>query len=269
MPRKYKRVTSSKTDIIKLHELSIDSDNPRLALRAQIVLRCIEGEQVKDIAAALGERPNTVILWRRRYESDGIQGLRNLPRGDSGGKYGDDLKKRILDKLNTEPPDGSSRWTGRTLSEELGIPPDVVWRYLRKEGVKLSDVKVASEDISVYEEEIYDLPLELHVRKDTAMSKDNSVSHADETVGESKELMDLIVTARIVGKDGTVIEKEIHLEDCLPDVADFDLSTKEGFLRDFDKLEKSMLSARGQLTEGITKEYLDNASKKNSSQKKP
>ena len=53
-----------------------------------------------------------------------------------------------------------------------------------------------------------------------------------------------------------------------PDVRDFDLSTKEGFLRDFDQVERSMLSARGQLTEDITKEYLDTASKKNRSQKK-
>lgn len=43
---------------------------------------------------------------------------------------------------------------------------------------------------------------------------------------------------------------------------EFDLSTKDGFLRDFDSLEKAVLKARNQIGEEITDEILDNTLKK-------
>ena len=266
MPRKYKPITYSKSDIIQLRELSSDEDNPRLAVRALMVLRCIEGEQIKDIAAELHERPNTVIHWRNRFSSDGINGLTNLPRGSSANKYGDDLKQRVLEKLNMSPPPGSRRWTGTSLSSELGVPPDVIWRILRKEKIRLKDSVSNSSSVSDKQglEDIYEVPLKLVLRKDCIMNKDNSGNNGDIT---SKN-MDLIVTARVVGKDGTVIEKEIRIDDALPDVTDFDISTLEGFRRDFDQLEKNMLAARDQIAADLTEEYMGEVSKKNQSRKK-
>ena len=32
--------------------------------RARMILELAEGKMAKDVAAELGERPNTVILWR-------------------------------------------------------------------------------------------------------------------------------------------------------------------------------------------------------------
>lgn len=264
MPRKSREVNCSKIDIIKLQQLSDDTKNPRMALRARIVLQCIDGKRIKDIASEFNERPNTVILWRDRFASNGIDGLYNLPRGTNANKYGKDLKQRILDKLNTDPPGEHRRWTGGMLASELGVPPDVVWRCLRKEKIRLSELMPADscEDIRHSEVVTLDIPLTITARKETAMS----TKKQNDNKGSGN--MDLVITAKIIGKDGTVIEKEIRIDDALPDVRDFDLSTKEGFLRDFDQVERSMLSARGQLTEDITKEYLDTASKKNRSQKK-
>lgn len=50
-------------------------------------------------------------------------------------------------------------------------------------------------------------------------------------------------TAEIIDDDGNVIGKE-------------------GFLRDFDKLEKAVLKARNQIGKDIVEETLDNTSKK-------
>jgi len=69
--------------------------------------------------------------------------------------------------------------------------------------------------------------------------------------------------ARIVNPDGQVIEKTVTSYDELPSLDDFDLETKDGFLRDMDKLEKSILSARNEIGEAIAEEYLDKAFKKN------
>lgn len=68
--------------------------------------------------------------------------------------------------------------------------------------------------------------------------------------------------ARIVNPDGQVIEKTVTSYDELPSLDDFDLETKDGFLRDMDKLEKSILSARNEIGEAIAEEYLDKAFKK-------
>ena len=257
MPRKYEPVKCSKSDILKLHELSVSPDNPRIASRALMVLRCAEGMQIKDIASALGERPNTVIQWRKRYEAYGINGLINRPRGANANKYGSDLVERILEKLNTMPPSGAARWTGTSLSKELGVPPDAIWRCLRKEKIRLADLPAIYDSTgTVQASEIYEVPLCLTLRKDGVMANKKKKVSASEN-------MDLVITARVIGKDGTVIEKEIPLDDAIPNVTDFDLETMDGFRRDFDKLERSILDARKQLSEELTGEYMEEASKKN------
>lgn len=256
MPRKYVPLKCSKSDILRLEELSASSDDPRLASRALMVLRCAEGVQIKDIASELGERPNTVIQWRKRYAAYGIDGLINRPRGANANKYGNDLTQRIHEKLNTDPPFGSTRWTGTSLSKELGVPPDVIWRCLRKEKASLAGISATYNNPDMLQaSEIYEVPLCLTLRKDGIMAnKKNKAS--------SSENMDLVITARVIGKDGTVIEKEIRLDDAIPNVADFDLETMDGFRRDFDQLERSILDARQQLSEKITEEYMEQASKK-------
>ena len=68
--------------------------------------------------------------------------------------------------------------------------------------------------------------------------------------------------ARIVNPDGKVVEKTITSSSELPSLDDFDLETREGFLNDMDKLEKSILKARNQIGEAIAEKYLDSAFKK-------
>lgn len=70
-------------------------------------------------------------------------------------------------------------------------------------------------------------------------------------------------TARIIDDNGNVIGEQTSEGDGIPTIEDFDLSTREGFLRDFDALEKAVLAARNQIGERITEEILGCASKKN------
>lgn len=252
MPKRYKPVSFSNSDIIELHKLMEASDDPRLVTRAKIILECIEGRQVKDIAAELQERPNTVIHWRKRFEEHGIRGLYNLPRGKNAFRYGKDLKERLLALLDENPPDGESRWTGDLLSKSLSVPPTVIWRLLRKEGIRLSNPPPSESVITSLV-----IPLQFTFRKERPM-KDNSSKNADHN-----EMMDLEITAKITAKDGTVIEKKVRLEDAIPGFDDFDFKTKEGFLRDFDTLERAILAARNEVSEGITEEFGKHLSKKN------
>ena len=123
------RITKSKTE------------QHQLVVRAQIVLCCIEGKRIKDIAAELKQTPKTVRLWRDRFMNDGIPALFDLPRSGAPIIYGDEFRNRVLEKLSTPPPHGIARWDGGTLARELGVSDDAVWRLLRKEGICLSRMR--------------------------------------------------------------------------------------------------------------------------------
>lgn len=71
-------------------------------------------------------------------------------------------------------------------------------------------------------------------------------------------------SARITLPDGQVIEKTVSTTGDFPSPEDFDLSTREGFLADFDALEKAVLEARNKIGEEISGEFLKDSSKKNS-----
>lgn len=70
-------------------------------------------------------------------------------------------------------------------------------------------------------------------------------------------------TAEIIDDNGNVVGKRTSEEEGIPSMEKFDLSTREGFLRDFDLLEKAVLKARNQIGADITDEILDTTLKKN------
>ena len=147
MPKRYKPVSCSKTDITELNKIATSSDDLRLSIRARIVLACIEGRQIKDIAAEFKEHPNTVILWRRRFDEQGIQGLYNLPCGRNAYRYGSNLKERLLSLLGETPPEWETRWIGEFLAKRLHVSAAVIWRLLRKEGIRLSNPPPAKPEV--------------------------------------------------------------------------------------------------------------------------
>ncbi len=70
-------------------------------------------------------------------------------------------------------------------------------------------------------------------------------------------------TAEIIDDNGNVVGTRTCEQDGVPSPDDFDLSTREGFLKDFDTLEKTVLKARNQIGEDVASEILAAASKKN------
>lgn len=259
MPRKSPPVTCSKSDIIQLQNMAASGDS-RLAQKARMILMCIRGIPVKDIAAELHERPNTVILWRNRFSSDGIKGLDNRPRGNPGNLYGSDLVDRIRKKLAQDPPDGHDSWTGKLLADELSVPLDAIWRHLYKEGFRLKDLKAETActpqtyPITITEE--ITIPLTITVRKEIEMSK------ADNSSNNASSKMDVEIIMKVKGPDGTIIEKTVCIPQAVPSIDDFDLGTREGLLRDFDEYEKAVIKARDEVLAQTTAEYLKQAADK-------
>ncbi len=75
-------------------------------------------------------------------------------------------------------------------------------------------------------------------------------------------------TAEIVDDSGKVIGTRTSEASGIPSLESFDLSTREGFLRDFDAMEKAILKARTQLDEDVAEEILSSTAKKSRHQTK-
>ena len=69
-------------------------------------------------------------------------------------------------------------------------------------------------------------------------------------------------SAKITLPNGEVIEKTVSTMGTFPSPEDFDLSTREGLLEDFDLLEKTVLETSRKLNGELSREYLDASSKK-------
>ena len=105
--------------------------------RAQIILGCLAGKRVKEVARACHTRPNTVIKWRQRFAQQGLAGLRDAPRPGAKRVYGEDFRKRVLALLEQPPPPGQACWDGPAVAATLQGSVHAVWRVLRQQGICL------------------------------------------------------------------------------------------------------------------------------------
>ncbi len=139
MSRKARIITCSEEDRIQLDALVHSrTSEARLVERAKMVMACLEGEPVQDIAQRFQTRPNTVIDWRDRFAANGVDGLFDEPRSGRPVIHGVEFRDQVLQLLGTPPPAGQAHWDGPALAKVLDVPPDAVWRMMRKEGICLS-----------------------------------------------------------------------------------------------------------------------------------
>jgi len=145
MPRRAKTLTCSPTEREAVERLAVSrTDEARIVERAKMIVGCLNGELLQDIAKRLNVRPNTVIKWRQRFESEGIGGLRDRPRSGKPVTYGTDFRKKVLDLLESPPPPGQACWDGPAVAKQLNTSVHAVWRLLRKEGICLSRSAVSA-----------------------------------------------------------------------------------------------------------------------------
>lgn len=138
MPKTAPKLTCDCETREKLEQMAHSrTGEARAVERARIVLGCLDGKPVSQVARELGIRPNTVIDWRMRFERDGLAGLRDRKRTGRPPEYDASFRSRVLDLLETPPPPGQAVWDGPAVAAALGVSADAVWRLLRKEGICL------------------------------------------------------------------------------------------------------------------------------------
>jgi transposase len=100
--------------------------------RARIVLMAAEGRPSSAIADAVGIDEHYVGRWRKRYESEGIDGLKDAPRPGRPLVYGHDDRLKIIKTICETPPQPASRWTmdavSKALADDVGISASQIYR---------------------------------------------------------------------------------------------------------------------------------------------
>jgi len=110
----------------------------RMWLRAEIVLRLLDGGTYAVIMDDLGVSAVTVARWRGRFAEGGVAGLSDRPRGGRPAEHGAEFRKAVLGRLGQPPPDGHGQWDGALLAKEIGCSKHAVWRLLRAERISLA-----------------------------------------------------------------------------------------------------------------------------------
>jgi transposase len=106
-----------------------------VALRARVILASARGEGVRPLARRLGVSPNTVAVWRRRYRSHGLAGLRTLPRAGRPRRI-TAAKEQVVISATLRKPKVATHWSARRLAKEVGLSPATVHRIWQKYGLQ-------------------------------------------------------------------------------------------------------------------------------------
>ena len=114
----------------------------RVALRCRIVLAAAEGQADVAIATALRVSRPTVILWRKRFAEQGLEGLWKIAPG-RGRKpiYGAAKVKAVIDATLQTKPKGMTHWSCRLMAKQQGLSKSTVSNLWRSHNLKPHRVK--------------------------------------------------------------------------------------------------------------------------------
>ena len=104
----------------------------QVAVRCRIVLSSAAGESDVAIAKQLSVNRNTVILWRKRFKEEGLDGLWDIAPG-RGRKptYSIDKIAAVVEATLQTKPEGMTHWSCRTMAQSQGVSKSTVnniWR---------------------------------------------------------------------------------------------------------------------------------------------
>lgn len=120
----------------------------RVAERAEIVLRAAAGEQNTQIAAAMGFNRAKAERWRKRFFTDGVDGLlKDRARGHPP-TVGQEKVDQVVHLTTREPPQEATHWSSALMAKRVGVSQSTVLRIWRAHGLKphrVSTFKVSND----------------------------------------------------------------------------------------------------------------------------
>jgi transposase len=98
--------------------------------RARLILALADGMSYREMERKLGASAPTVSKWKSRFEREGMEGLQGRHRGSKPRRAIPAVQARVIRRAQKKPSDGSTHWSCRKLSEELGVSKSTVQRIL-------------------------------------------------------------------------------------------------------------------------------------------
>ena len=107
-----------------------------LALRAHLILLLADGVAPVEIIERLDVTRPTVFKWRKRFEQDGLDGLRDKPRPGQPRKLTQKQIERVLRLTVERIPHEATHWSTRLMAKYAGVT-----QYQVREIWKAADLK--------------------------------------------------------------------------------------------------------------------------------
>jgi transposase len=118
----------------QLQAISRNRNTPRgIALRVNILLGAADGTANHMLARNLSTSLPTVLLWRRRYESDGLAGvIEDRHRSGRPKQIAPEKETAIVEATIKTTPKDATHWSVRTMAASQKISPATVQRIWKK-----------------------------------------------------------------------------------------------------------------------------------------
>ncbi len=109
----------------------------QVAVRCRIVLAAAEGVSVDQMAARWETNRKTVMLWRKRFETEGAESLWEVATG-RGRKptYGPEKIQSIIDATLQSKPKGMTHWSCRLMAATQKVSKSTISNIWRSHNLK-------------------------------------------------------------------------------------------------------------------------------------
>ena len=109
----------------------------KVVLRAKVALAAAEGRSNNAIAKELGVSRPTVILWRERMVTHGVDGiLHDATRPGRRKQIPPEVVARVIEATLSTRPEGATHWSIRDMAKVQGLSPATVQRIWKAHGLK-------------------------------------------------------------------------------------------------------------------------------------
>jgi transposase len=138
MPRQPVPLVLSPDEITRLEQWNRSGSTPQqVALRARIVLAAAQGQEDRQIAAALSVNRHSASLWRKRVRDLGIGCLWEVAAG-RGRKpvHGAEKVAQVIPATLQQKPLGATHWSTRSLAAQTAVSKNTIQRVWTEHQLK-------------------------------------------------------------------------------------------------------------------------------------